>query len=236
MRLCMKRFSRIPVKNVLEIACGPAPHAGELIRHGFKYSGFDINHKMLDYAHTAWRDIQPKPELIQADMVDFNMEHKADFAFVMIGSLYLKSEDDLRTHFDGISKSLRPGGLYFMDWCLQFFDPTKWDERLTFRSEKDGIKLQSRFHVEQLSTGRNMYKETWTIDVDDHGEHHQMEMIERNLALFPEDFGNFVQGRDDFEFVGWWSDWDLNKPIDVDSEIRRPLVILRRTNGSSSHS
>jgi len=38
-----------------------------------------------------------------------------------------------------------------------------------------------------------------------------------------------VQERTDFEFVGWWYDWDLDKPI-VDGTIKvtRPVVLLRR--------
>ncbi|MDH3889949.1 MAG: hypothetical protein OEV49_02605 [candidate division Zixibacteria bacterium] len=162
-------------------------------------------------------------------MIDFTLERKTDFAYVMIGSLYLKSEDDLRSHLDAVSRALKPGGLYFLDWCLQFFDPEDWDERVSFEAEKDGIKLRSRFHIEPIPTGRSTYKETWTVDVDDHGEHHQFETVERNMALFPQEFRSFLAGRDDFEFVGWWSDWDLGQPIEQYPQVHRPLIIVRRT-------
>ena len=230
MQTCMKRFSKRPVNNLLEIGCGHAPHAGELIQRGFKYFGLDINHKMLDYAKTTWKQLHPAPEFIRKDMVDFTMKESVDFAFVMIGSLYLKSEDDLLSHFDAVSKALNPGGLYFLDWCLQFFDPVSWDERITFDAEKDGIKLRSRFNIESIPTGRNMFKETWIIDIDDHGERHKMETVERNLALFPKEFKSFIADREDFEFVGWWSDWDLDMPIEDQKEILRPLAIVRRTD------
>lgn len=33
----------------------------------------------------------------------------------------------------------------------------------------------------------------------------------------------------DFEFVGWWNDWDLSLPLDeVTRGIVRPITILRR--------
>ncbi len=230
MQTCMKRFSKIRVNNLLEIGCGYAPHAGELISRDFSYVGLDINHRMLNHARTKWQQIRPTPELIQADMVDFTLESKTDFVFVMIGSLYLKSEDDLRSHFDAVGDALRSGGLYFLDWCVQFFDPEDWDERISFAVEKDGIRLESRFRIEPIPTGRSMYKETWTVDVDDHGEHHRLEMVERNLALLPGEFKAFLAGRDDFEFVGWWSDWDLDRSIEAHGEIRRPLAIVRRTD------
>ncbi len=228
MQICMERFSRIAVRDVLEVACGPAPHAGELIKRGYNYFGLDINNKMLSYAHQQWQDLRPSPELIQADMVSFDLDRKTDFVFVMIGSLYLQSEQDLASHFDSVARTLRSGGLYFMDWCLQFFDPASWDDSLVYNAEKDGIKMNSRFHIEPLPTGRNMFKETWTIDIDDHGEHHRLEMVERNLALFPADFLRFLKSRDDFEFVGWWSEWNLERPIERADDVYRPLVIIRR--------
>ncbi|MBD3403345.1 class I SAM-dependent methyltransferase, partial [candidate division GN15 bacterium] len=49
------RYSAVPVDRVLEIGCGPAPHAGELIRRGYHYLGLDNSRVMLNYASETWR-------------------------------------------------------------------------------------------------------------------------------------------------------------------------------------
>jgi SAM-dependent methyltransferase len=225
---CIQRHSRIRVKRVLEIACGPAPHAGELTDRGYAYVGLDINPVMLKYAADKWRET-PKPvELVEADMVSFTLPHQVDFAFVMLGSLYLNSQADMSSHFDSVARSLKPGGLYFLDWCVQFTDPMTPKIKSAFEAEVDGILIDSRFDTRLVDPARQLYEEIWTVDVDDHGRRRSFQMVERNRAVFPQEFLLFIQNRPDFEFVGWWHDWDLRKPIDEASEISRPVVLIRR--------
>jgi SAM-dependent methyltransferase len=46
----IKQYSRIPVTQVLELGCGPAPHLEELVRRGYTYVGLDLSRSMLAYA------------------------------------------------------------------------------------------------------------------------------------------------------------------------------------------
>lgn len=227
METCMKRFSGIPVNRVFEIACGPAPHAGEFVKRGFEYIGLDLNRNMLDYAIYKWRLLRPTPLFFEGNMADFEQLAQADFAFVMLGSLYLNSLAEMTSHFNCMARILRPGGLYFLDWCVQFGDMIKHATSSLF-SEADGISLESRFNTRLVDSAEQMYEEIWTVSVDDHGRHRVFEMVERNRAIFPQEFLLFLEARTDFEFVGWWQDWDLNKPISTVSESKRPIVLVRR--------
>ena len=233
MQTGIERHSRIPVHSLLEIGCGPAPHAEELARRGYRYMGLDLNRTMLDYAADKWRHLHPAPSLIESDMTDFSLDSQVDFAFVMIGSLYLRSESHLRSHFDAIAKALRPGALYFLDWCIQFFDPTAWDDKLVFQVEENGIAVRSQIRVRPVESAGNLFEEFWTVDVDDHRRPERFEMVERNMALYPREFREFIDRRKDFEFVGRWADWDLDRFIHDGTNIDRPLVIVRRTAGST---
>ena len=47
---CMKKFSKIRVKNILEIACGTSPYLFELNKRGYKFTGLDLNEKMLRFS------------------------------------------------------------------------------------------------------------------------------------------------------------------------------------------
>jgi SAM-dependent methyltransferase len=224
----IQRFSDVTVKWVLEIACGTAPHAGELTRLGYRYMGLDINPAMLEYASFKWRDISPRPELLKADMVSFDTPCQVEFAFVMLGSLYLNSAAQLTSHFDAVSRCLRKGGLYFLDWCVQFVDPMAADGSTVTAHSDDGIDVESTFGITLLDRAQHLYEEVWTMNVNDNGKRHQFRMVECNRALLPQEFLEFVDGRHDFELVGWWRDWDFDKPITDTLEIDRPVVLLRR--------
>ncbi|MDD3733132.1 MAG: class I SAM-dependent methyltransferase [candidate division Zixibacteria bacterium] len=225
---CLEKFSDIPVKSIFEVACGHAPHAGELVKHGYRYVGLDINRNMLDYAAFKWRSLVPPAEFIEGDMVNFTYPKKVDFAFVMLGSLYLNSLEDMTRHFNAIARILNPGGLYFLDWCIQFNDPMVPRARNDIVMEKNGIMVESRFNTRLIDSARQMYEEVWTVNIDDHGRHKRFEMIERNRAIFPQEFLLFLESRTDFDFVGWWHDWDLNQPIEGHSDVKRPLVLIKR--------
>lgn len=225
---CIQRYSKIDVKQILEIACGPAPHAAELVEQGYRYVGLDINPAMLEYAGKKWGHLGTQLQLVKADMVLFRLEQPVDFAFVMLGSLYLNSLADMTSHFDCMARALRPGGLYFLDWCIQFNDPMVPRVHSAFEAEIDGVAVNSRFDTRLVDAAKQMYEETWTVRVDDHGRLRTFEMVERNRAVFPQEFLLFLENRTDFEFVGWWHDWDLKKPIQETSEIVRPVVLIRR--------
>ncbi len=229
MNSCITRYSLIPVKSVLEIGCGPAPHAGVLTSScGYRYTGIDINEKMLAYSRDKWQRCQPPPTFLQKDMVDFELDQPVDFVFVMLGSLYLRNANEIVSHFDSVARALAPGGLYFMDWCIQFEDPLNYKDNNAFSIERDGIRLESRIDIKLVDPSTQLYEETWLVDVFDRSCRHQFNMRDRSKAILPDEFLRFLENRNDFEFIGWWKDWDLAQPIHDGCEILRPFTLLRR--------
>ena len=226
---CINSFSTVPVESVFEIACGPAPHAGDLVQFGYEYIGLDINRKMLDYARRQWRDLSPAPRLIEADMAHFEVPHMADFAFVLLGSLYLDTFDEMSRHFDCMARVLRGGGVYFLDWCVQYGDPLAYSNDNAYWIERDGIVIESAFDIKLINQEENLYEEVWTLGVNDNGQHHQFEMIERNKAVLPDEFERFIGNRSDFEIIGRFADWDLERTIKPGAEVPRPVILLRRS-------
>ncbi len=229
MRACIDRYSRIPVTSALELGCGPAPHAGILSSTlGCRYIGMDINSAMLRYAEQKWSATQPAPKFLHGNMVSFQLDRPVDFVFVMLGSLYLHTPEETNSHFDSVARALKPGGLYFLDWCIQFEDPLKYKDSNAFSIERDGVRLDSRFDIKLVDADRQLYEETWMVDIDDHGKRRQFSMKDHNKAILPGEFLSYLKTRDDFRFVGWWRDWDLSSPIHDDCEIRRPVTLLQR--------
>ena len=60
-------------------------------------------------------------------------------ACVLLGSLYVSSNEELRSHFDAVARALKPGGLYVLDWCVDFSPAV--DICDTWEESQDGIVI-----------------------------------------------------------------------------------------------
>jgi hypothetical protein len=151
-----------------------------------------------------------------------------DFVYIMLGSLSIKNDSALRTHFDSVGSVLKEGGLYFMDWCIQFDSPWKTEGGGSWEMEREGIKVKTTVSWEAVSPAEQTYQEIITLDVDDHGKLKTIVGKEVKKAIYPQEFLCLVTHREDFEFVGWWNNWDLTQPVEEAVKIDRPITLIRR--------
>ena len=103
----IKRFSRIKVRRCLDIACGPSLQLRELSKRGYETIGLDLYPEMLKYLREKAREEGLKIETVQADMYDFRLRKKVDFAFIMMGSLDAESNEKFLSHLDSVAASLK---------------------------------------------------------------------------------------------------------------------------------
>lgn len=222
-----RRFSSVAVRRVLEVACGSAPHLPEFARRGYAYFGVDHNETMLEYARRRAEDLGAEAAFVQASLTDFSLPAPADLAVVFLGSLYVAGDTELRSHFDAVARALRLGGLYVLDWCVDFVPATDLCE--TWTEERDGIRVLTTYHAASLNRAEQTYRETVTLEVEDHGAHITLKETAVKRAIYPQEFLLFIKQRPDFEFVGWWNAWKLDQPLDSsDSRCSRPVVVVRR--------
>jgi SAM-dependent methyltransferase len=139
---CFKKYSLIPVSSVLELGCGNCPHMEEMVRRGYKYTGIDNSRAMIEYSKKRAVDLDGV-DLILGDMLDFSLPEEVDFAFILLGSLYTTTSEDIHRHFDSVRRNLRAGGLYFLDWCVQFEIPWACEGGDSCEFERDGIKVKT---------------------------------------------------------------------------------------------
>jgi SAM-dependent methyltransferase len=223
---CFKRFSKVSVKSVLELGCGNSPHMEELIKRGYQYRGLDLSQAMLDYSREKALRIGAEADLIQADMIDFSLDMKVDFVYVLLGSLYVKSTSELLTHFNSVAQVLKKGGLYLLDWCIQY-DPLS-EGGDSWEIKRDGIKVKIVVSWKLINRVEQTFEETITLEVNDHGEKHSIVGKEIKRAIYPQEFLCLVSGFKHFEFVGWWNNWDLRQPLEQANKIDRPIALVRR--------
>jgi SAM-dependent methyltransferase len=226
---CFERYSRIPVRRVLELACGNCPHMIELIRRGYDYTGLDINPKMLAYSRQKATEAGVEPALVTGDMVDFASGEKFDFIYILLGSLQTKSNEQLQKHFDSVAGALKPGGLYFLDWCVQFENHLEGDEGVSWEMTAGSIVVKTSVSWKPVNLALQTFEENMRMDVVDNGR--KLTFAEKNLvrAIYPQEFLLFIAVRPDFEFVGWWNLWDLEQPLEQAGKVGRPIILVRRT-------
>jgi SAM-dependent methyltransferase len=225
---CIRRFSGIPVKKMLELGCGNCPHMTELVRRGYHYTGLDTSEEMLAYSRKKIEPGDDRIRLINADMIDFTLDSEFDFAFIMLGSLAAESTEDLVKHFKAVASVLKPGGLYFLDWCIQYELSWRIDEGVSWEQEQDGIKVRTTYKWKPVSLARQIFKEVSTYEVDDHGKQIRFDEEFIRRAVYPQEFLRFIEYHKHFEFVGWWNLWDLDQPLDEAEKVDRPIALIRR--------
>jgi SAM-dependent methyltransferase len=225
---CFRRFSRIPVRDVLELACGTAPHMEELAKRRYRYTGLDISPEMIAYARRRARQIGIDADFFRADMCSFAVTRPMDFVYTMCGSLYARTTADLLSHLASVAGALNPGGLYLLDWCINFewCDPVRDDQ--SWSVEKDGINIKFGFKMEILDRAAQIVNHRLTMDVDDHGRSLHLEGTDTARVILPQEFLLLVEKSGVFEFIGWWNNWRFEEPIGGAQKIDRPITIIRR--------
>ena len=228
MEECMRRFSKIPVKSVLELGCGNCPHAPALCDRGYRYTGIDISPQMIEFSKRKTEAFRERLKLLLADMNSFNLDDQVEFVFIQVGSLFVANDVDIQTHFDSVARALRPGGLYFLDGCITFSEELLAPEGVTWELERDGIKVKTNVTWSPVNRAMQVFNECHTFDVVDNGKEYHIEGSEIRRAIYPQEFLQIVKQHPSFEFVGWWHLWDLNQPLDEVESPDRAIALIRR--------
>ncbi len=227
--IVIEKFSKRRVKRFLDVCCGPSLQLREIARRGYEAIGLDSNPRMLRYLEKKAREEGVSIETVKADMVDFRLERKADFAFIMMGSFSFESNEKLLSHLDSVASSLNQGGLYFiqnmlLDWGMPV--------RQSWTMQRNGIAVKTDFELGLVNTVNQTYTERLILDVDDHGKRREL-VEERGLKLvFPQEFKTLVNLNHKLEFLGWWGGgcdtWYLDRPLEQVQEVDDNMVLLRR--------
>lgn len=228
--LVIKEFSKIKVKRFLDIACGPSLQLREIARRGYEAVGLDLNSEMLEYLSKKTQEEALRIETAQADMCSFRLKKKADFAFIMMGSLVVESNEKFLSHLDSVAYSLKKGGLYFIqNMCVDWTGTRgqSWD------MERNGIKVKTTYNTHWKDILNQIFTEKITLEVNDHGQDMKLETNEDLKFIFPQEFKALVKLNGGFKFLGWWegteSTWYLDKPLEkAKSPSNINMVLLRR--------
>ncbi len=184
---------------------------------------------MLAYLQQRAKEGGLKIETIQADMLRFRLKRKVDFAFIMMGSLNVESNERFLTHLDSVAASLKEGGLYFiqnmgLDW-------TK-NGKQSWTMERNGITVKTSFEFHFKNILNQVYTEKMMLEVNDNGKRKRFVQEEDLKFIFPQEFKLLIKMNGKFEFLGWWkgncNTWHLDQPLEKVKKIEDNMVLLRR--------
>lgn len=201
----IRKFSKIPVKRMLDIGCGPSLQLREAARRGYEAVGLDSSSVMLKYLEKKVAEEGDRVETVRADMRDFRLRRKADFVCIMMGTIcYIRSNEEFLKHLDAVAGSLRPGGLYLieelrLDWGSRtFFKPSVWTMR------RDGIRVKTTYDYQLKDALKQTTLDLLRLEVDDHGRRRVFEDRTTSKLIFPQELVSLVECNGKFEFLGWF--------------------------------
>jgi SAM-dependent methyltransferase len=218
------KFSRAKVSLVFELGAGTAPYLEEWHKRGYAYCGLDLSPAMIEFARGKARRNNIEAAFILGDMreLDRNLG-PFDLAYVLLGSLYVRSNHEFLDHLGRVADMLVPGALYLLDsfvWFRIFHDYQR-----SWTRKKGGVVIHTRYRAELLDPVAQTYNECLTFTVNDHGRDVIIEGRVAAKVFFPQEFLCLVELSGRFEFIGWYNDFSFTAEVKPEG---RHLVILRK--------
>jgi len=218
------KFSKTTVRRVFELAAGTAPYLEEWHQRGYSYCGLDLSPQMVEFAREKARRLGIEASFVLGDMRDLDPGLGTfDLAYVLLGSLYVRSNAEFLDHLDRMAAVLAPGGLYLLDsfvWFRIFHDYKRsWTRR------KGGVTVHTRYRAELTDPVAQTYDECLTFTVDDHGKPVIINGRVPAKVFFPQEFLALIELSGRFEFLGWYNDFSFTAELKPEG---RHLAILRR--------
>jgi ubiquinone/menaquinone biosynthesis C-methylase UbiE len=125
----LERYQAKP-ETVLDLACGEGTFAILMSKAGYKVTGVDKSKAMLRIAKERIDQEQVAVELLNLDMRELSINQKFDLVTCWFDSLnYLLKPQDLVKTFKGVSKGLKPDGLFMFDMNTIYGLAVNWQRQ-----------------------------------------------------------------------------------------------------------
>lgn len=217
-----RKYSEVPVKRFLDIGCGPSPQLRELAKRGYETVGLDNNPNMLAHLRKRAQEEGVKIETVEANMNNFKLKKKCDFAFVLSGSVYVDSNKQFLQHLDCVANALRKGGLYlFENFSLRLNQSLKQEWTITHGE----IEVKTTWEATTKDELEQIEEEKITLEVNDHGEKKTFTSTFYPKTFAPQELRALIELNREFELIGWFEHLTL-EPLKTTEGSN--IVIIRK--------
>lgn len=223
---CIKKFSKVKVKKVLDVGCGPSPYMLELAERGYTFTGLDLSKAMLEYSLEKARKAGIKIKTIHTDMRSFKSKEMFDFAFCMLGSIAIESNRDFLSHLNSVSSCLEKGSLYLIDSAVQF----NWTQlgRESWTIIKNGLAVNVTWEAVPINYIEQKIIDRTIVEVIEKEKTAILKTEKIDKIIFPQEFLELINKNGRFEFLGGYNNFDLEQPLEKATKFNRPTTLLRK--------
>jgi len=215
----IKKYGKKKVKTVLDLGCGTALQLRKMAKRGYKAIGLDASKKMLDYLKRESLVEEVNVETVKADMNNFKLKQKVDFAYIMMGSIsYTKNNDLFLSHLNSVADCLNSGGLYLMEnLTINWADPKFWKPQ-TWTMRRGKIKVKTTYQPIPKNLISQTVIQTIKLEVNDDGE--KTEFMDRDdlKIIAPEELKLLVEKNGQFEFIGFFERYSTRSLKEISSD------------------
>lgn len=219
----IKQYSKVPVKIFLEIASGNSPHMQELCKRDYEYVGLELNDEMVAYSNNKIKQLNLSAQIIQGDMIEFSLPRAVDCALLFLGSFYIKSDEEFKSHLNSVARTLKVGGLYILDGVVSFYPEDiktqSWEMR------EAGVKVIATYKPEWTDKKKKIIKAKITLDIEENGSSKRIEHEEIRKIYSSGEFISKAEQTRQWEHVGSFSDFDITHGP---QEGGRNILVLRK--------
>ena len=188
------RKSRIPVRTVLDLACGTGTIACLLAERGYQVTATDGSEEMLTQAMQKAAALPGQPPLfLHQTMPRLRLLEPVDAVVSTLDSLnYLTREKDLRETFRRVYRTLKPGGAFLFDVNTPY-KLRRMDGQMYMDETEDSVCVWRTFFSErtrvctyQVDLFRLRQDGAWDREFE---EHRERAWTEEELRTFLADAG-----------------------------------------------
>ncbi len=225
----LRKFSKIKIKNILDIACGTGDHMKELSKLGYNVAGLDLSNKMLDDTIKKMKNNSKFLGVYKKNMAEFILNQKFDSCICMINSLeILIKNKEFISHFNSVIKCLNKGGLYIIELDspnMVYKGNYKTPKIYKRNIKRKGIKLNIIY--KQYSLKKSIEKNELIISINDKNKKILLLDNAPIRRLNIKDILYFLKLTKHLELVKISGDLNLKKDLN-DKSSKKMIIVLRR--------
>ena len=224
-----RQYCELPVRHLVEPACGTGRLVTELAARGYRVAGFDLSEPALAYLRRRLARRKLQATVFRADMADFSLTRPADAAYNTFDSFrHLLTEQDARRHLQCVADNLRPGGIYILGFHLLPPDASEeCTERWTERSGSTQVTVTLRV----VGSDRRRRLETIRISLFVRRGAKELRLRDEfPLRLYTaRQFQRLLAQVPAFKLLEVYDFWyEIDQPLKLNDEISDTVFILRK--------
>jgi SAM-dependent methyltransferase len=225
---CFRRYARIPVRTVLDVACGTGHHSLRLARRGYRITALDLSAPSIAFLAGEARRLGLGVTTVVGDMTDFRLPRPVDAAICMQDSQgHLLTNEALVAHLRAVRRNLRRGGIFVFDRLI----PNGWSAphaRWSWERRRRGITVRTTFQtLQDYDPVRQVCYELMRFDITEGGRSRVVTQRHATRIVFPQELRTVVALAGGFELVAWFSNFSFRRPLERSAAALIMIPVLR---------